>query len=223
MKIKMKSILTILLIFSLTYVVYFFKNVEHYDNKKKSSTYSQKEGSSKYYGWGLADLSKPKPKRKPIPSNPIPFPPIPDSGGSIMCPKCNTVVINDYRQGCNTCDISKHPGISNYVLKSSIPPQPDMDNYILKKLLPPMPDMSKYILKSDIPPCDCNVDMSEYVHKSHIPKSKCGNYMKQVYDIESHPDFYKYELKPQFKASKKNGVCSDKLPGYVGGSYSSYN
>ena len=48
----------------------------------------------------------------------------------------------------------KQPNMSNYVLKSSIPPcpaLPDMSNYILKSECPPVPDLSNYVLKSSIP------------------------------------------------------------------------
>lgn len=55
------------------------------------------------------------------------------------------------RPACPEC---KQPNMSNYVLKSSIPPcpaVPDMSNYILKSECPPVPDLSNYVLKSSIP------------------------------------------------------------------------
>lgn len=52
------------------------------------------------------------------------------------------------------CPECKQPNMSNYVLKSSVPPcpaLPDMSNYILKTECPPVPDLSNYVLKSSIP------------------------------------------------------------------------
>jgi hypothetical protein len=67
----------------------------------------------------------------------------------------------------------KQPNMSNYVLKSSIPPcpaLPDMSNYILKSECPPVPDLSNYVLKSSIPKqhpviLDCS--------KCNKPKGEC--------------------------------------------------
>jgi hypothetical protein len=63
--------------------------------------------------------------------------------------------------------------MSNYVLKSSIPPcptVPDMSNYILKSECPPVPDLSNYVLKSSVPKqtpviLDCS--------KCNKPKGDC--------------------------------------------------
>ena len=67
----------------------------------------------------------------------------------------------------------KQPNMSNYVLKSSIPPcptVPDMSNYILKSECPPVPDLSNYVLKSSVPKqtpviLDCS--------KCNKPKGDC--------------------------------------------------
>ena len=64
-----------------------------------------------------------------------------------------------FANGCNSdgspaCPDYKQPNMSNYVLKSSIPPcpaVPDLSNYILKSECPPVPDLSNYVLKSSIP------------------------------------------------------------------------
>lgn len=67
---------------------------------------------------------------------------------------------NSTSNATNTNDVSrpapecKQPNMSNYVLKSSIPPcpaVPDLSNYILKSECPPVPDLSNYVLKSSIP------------------------------------------------------------------------
>ena len=71
------------------------------------------------------------------------------------------------------CPECKQPNMSNYVLKSSIPPcpaVPDLSNYILKSECPPVPDLSNYVLKSSIPKqnpviLDCS--------KCQKPKGEC--------------------------------------------------
>jgi len=60
---------------------------------------------------------------------------------------------NDKDASCPASEC-KQPNMSNYVLKSSIPPcpaVPDLSNYILKSECPPVPDLSNYVLKSSIP------------------------------------------------------------------------
>ena len=61
---------------------------------------------------------------------------------------------NDPKDANRPAPECKQPNMSNYVLKSSIPPcpaVPDLSNYILKSECPPVPDLSNYVLKSSIP------------------------------------------------------------------------
>ncbi len=153
--------LIILLLF-LFFSCYYY-SPENYENQPStSSTFDVSEGSSRKYGWGL-------PKTERIfrqPSRPKP----------VICPVCQTkYIINDFRGTCEKCDITKHPEIHRYVLKSSIPPLPDMEKYILKTQIPVCPDMSKYILKTEIPSCP---DMSKYILKTEIPK--CPNPFQHI-------------------------------------------
>ena len=59
------------------------------------------------------------------------------------------------RPVCPPCPPCREPDLSQYVLKSTVPP------------CPPMPDLSKYMLKTECPPVP---DLSQYVLKSSIPK-----------------------------------------------------
>jgi hypothetical protein len=65
------------------------------------------------------------------------------------------------------------PELSNYVLKTSIPPcpsPPDMNNYMLKSECPPVPDLSQYVLKSSVPKQGPII-----IDTSEDRKSKCGD------------------------------------------------
>jgi hypothetical protein len=79
------------------------------------------------------------------------------------------------------CPVCKQPNMSNYVLKSSIPPCPvcpDMSNYILKSEIPPTPDLSNYVLKSSIPKqspviLDCSKCNKSKGECPPCPRQKC--------------------------------------------------
>jgi hypothetical protein len=65
------------------------------------------------------------------------------------------------------------PDMSNYVLKTSIPPcpsPPDMNNYMLKSECPPVPDLSQYVLKSSVPKQGPII-----IDTSEDRQSKCGD------------------------------------------------
>lgn len=123
------------------------------------------EGSSGMYRWGYRPIPEPQPY--------VPRPPPPP------CPKCgytyNTTYDINYtvKVGgeCSSCDITKHPDIDKYVLKSSVPPCPNMADYALKSELCPCRDMSEYIRKSEIPPCYGSVDREKY-----MLKTDCASY-----------------------------------------------
>ena len=109
---------------------------------------------------------------------------------------------------CEKCDVTKHPDINQYVLKSSVPPCPDMSNYAPKSMVKPCPDMSNYIKKSQINPCKKCPDMRNYILKSQIPaQPKCPKCPKcPVCPVcPVYPPSYKHiEDNPQFKEWFKN-------------------
>jgi len=84
-----------------------------------------------------------------------------DSGSS-NCSSCGAII--------SAC---RQPDMSRYVLKSTIPacPQiPNLSNYILKSEVPPVPDLSNYVLKSSIPrPQPVILDCS----KCNKPSGEC--------------------------------------------------
>jgi hypothetical protein len=58
------------------------------------------------------------------------------------------------RPMCAPCPPCRDPDMSQYVLKSSIPPcpsMPDLSKYMLKTECPSVPDLSQYVLKSSVP------------------------------------------------------------------------
>lgn len=79
------------------------------------------------------------------------------------------------------CPECKQPNMSNYVLKSSIPPcpaVPDLSNYILKSECPPVPDLSNYVLKSSIPKqtpviLDCSKCQKAKGECPPCPRARC--------------------------------------------------
>ena len=92
---------------------------------------------------------QPKPKNRPHPrSDTSMWPSWPGKSNASANTNANA---NDASRPAPEC---KQPNMSNYVLKSSIPPcpaVPDLSNYILKSECPPVPDLSNYVLKSSIP------------------------------------------------------------------------
>jgi len=123
------------------------------ENFKVATEGQVEAGSSGAYSWGYTPIEPPgrkekkhwswhwwhkkkKPKHK--------------------CPRCgHNFVINifDIEAGdCGGCDITRHPDIDKYVLKSSVPPCPDMSQFAKKKDMCPCIDMSKYVRKSALPP-----------------------------------------------------------------------
>ena len=62
-------------------------------------------------------------------------------------------------------EITQHPDIDQYVLKSSVPPCPDLRNYALKSDMTSI-DMSKYMLKSEVKACPPRPNLNDYVHKN---------------------------------------------------------
>ena len=77
------------------------------------------------------------------------------------------------RPMCPPCPPCREPDLSQYVLKSSIPPcapQPDLSKYMLKTECPPTPDLSNYVLKSSVPkPQPILLDCS----KCNKPSGEC--------------------------------------------------
>lgn len=116
---------------------------------------------------------------------------------------------DEYNQ-CNDllreCPIQNHPDLSNYILKTEIPPQPDMSNYILKTEIPPQPDMSEYIRKEDVPSLP---DMNDYIHKNDIDK-----YAKQCPIIQECPTCEECPTCPvpidESSNQKNNNIKKDK-------------
>ena len=120
------------------------KVIMRYFLKEGFSTSSSSDvggGASQYYKWGVSgsndvnrDVSCPVCKKVvvcPRPPHPPPPPP-PPCAQPAPCSHSRPG-----QQNCNNCDITKHPDIDKYVLKSSIPPCPDMRKYALKSMLPP--------------------------------------------------------------------------------------
>ncbi len=76
-----------------------------------------------------------------------------DGGYDAHCGECRKRTPCGCPKPRPVCPPCREPDMSQYVLKSTIPPCPtcpDMSNYMLKTECPPTPDMSKYILKSSI-------------------------------------------------------------------------
>jgi len=146
---------------------------EEFSNPSKSTTVSQSKGASQYFKWGLPEnnvsVSSSPPKKEctkqddDIP----PFSPKPIEPDCIHEEK-KTCTTNFSDPNCYTCDITKNKDISNYVLKSSVPPCQDVSNYATKNMIQSCPDISKYILKSEIPSCE-KIDKSKYILKSEVP------------------------------------------------------
>ena len=97
------------------------------------------------------------------------------------------------------CPIQNHPDLSNYILKSEIPPGPNMTEYILKSQIPPtpdinLPDLSDYVSKDSLP------DMSNYIEKdelnNYVEKTKLPNMSDYIHkndiDSENEPDLSDY-------------------------------
>jgi hypothetical protein len=79
----------------------------------------------------------------------------------------------DYPGAGNGADCPPVPDMSQYVLKTSIPPcpgVPDMQNYMLKSECPPVPDLSQYVLKSSVPK-----QQPIIIDTSEDRKAKCGD------------------------------------------------
>lgn len=121
------------------------------------------------------------------------------------------------------CPIQNHPDLSNYILKSEIPPQPDMSNYILKSEIPPMPDMSEFIKKEEIPE---QPDMSEYIHKKDIKKyikdcptcEECPTCPIPIENEQKEIDLSKYMLKSECKKNDDDNnqiSFGDLLPAFM--------
>jgi hypothetical protein len=73
----------------------------------------------------------------------------------------------------NGNDCPPVPDLSQYVLKTSIPPcpgAPDLQNYMLKSECPPVPDLSQYVLKSSVPK-----QQPIIIDTSEDRKAKCGD------------------------------------------------
>jgi hypothetical protein len=58
------------------------------------------------------------------------------------------------KEGFAVCPPCREPDLSDYLLKTSIPPcpsPPDLSKYMLKTECPSVPDLSQYVLKSSVP------------------------------------------------------------------------
>lgn len=198
--IQIIAVLLIVIIASLFFGMTFRIGTESFESPAVSSEVSQGEGASEYYGWGYQPIESRRRHPKQIQKR---------------CPKCEKIYIDEHvcnivvnhKDSCKTCDITQHPDIDKYVLKSSVPPCPDMSRFATKSMLQPMPDMSKYILKTEIPPMP---DMSRYMLKSQcVPPPQPTHQPSQhvdVYHIENHPDFNRYISKDACKQYKKSWI-----------------
>jgi hypothetical protein len=70
------------------------------------------------------------------------------------CQKTSPCGCPSPRPMCPPCPPCRDPDLSQYVLKSTVPPcpaLPDLSKYMLKTECPPVPDLSNYVLKSSVP------------------------------------------------------------------------
>jgi hypothetical protein len=167
-----RSLILILLLCTFVVIayLYFGKTTEYFSSPSQTSLTQQSGGTSKLYNWPT--LSKLNTYVRKCPSseettttveNCSVQPEATSSTTPTCCPTQETI------GGCSSCDITRHPDIDKYVLKSSVPPCPDLRNYALKSSLSPDVDMSNYILKSDMEACPPRLDISDYIHKNSIP------------------------------------------------------
>lgn len=147
--------------------------LENYNNPERSDMESVSEGASSKYGWGLPSTQHKSVEKSSAPvwrGTGVVETPLPRS------PTCREVTDFDCRD-LGKCPITLHPDITNYVLKSSIPPCPNMNDFVLKSEMPPNVDLDRYILKSEIPPCPKPKNLNDYIKKNEIPscppKVKC--------------------------------------------------
>lgn len=95
------------------------------------------------------------------------------------CPKCGDVFFVDVDvelSGCHGCDITKHPDIDKYVLKSSVPPCPDMSQYVKKDEMCPCVDMSQYVRKSALEPRGTSYDSFYESDSRYMLKTDCASH-----------------------------------------------
>lgn len=145
----------------------FSGNVERSDNE------NVEEGASSLWNWGYPSKEAKKDSSDGGNGNKYPWHHWKPEhgrrhGGGDKKEKCIDVTDYDCRD-IGKCPITLHPDITNYVLKSSVPPCPDLKNYVLKSEMPPNVDLDKYILKSEIPPCPKCPNLKDYIKKSEIP------------------------------------------------------
>ena len=163
---------------------------ENFDNPIQSSADDVSEGASEYYGWGYNPIDPEQKKRRK------------------RCPKCDKLYINEHvcnviidesKNGCGSCDITKHPDIDKYVLKSSVPPCPDMSQYATKTMLQPQINLDDYVPKSELSSI-CSTYSPD--NDQYILKTQCVPQVETKYvRIEDHPD-YKKILKKHCEAYK---------------------
>lgn len=157
------------------------------ENFKTSTESSVEEGASGIYKWGYQPIPD-EVKDSPSPPYCPPGPPLPPG----PCPQCGynitEIIINETsRDGCSNCDITKHPDINKYVLKSSIPPCPDMSRYVLKSEMCPCTNMNEYIKKSEIPPCGKNGSNSgRFVFRNEEHERRFRNDPSVQSNMEDH-------------------------------------
>jgi hypothetical protein len=155
----------LLLVFIVIVYLYFGNITEQFSSPSQTSLTQQSAGTSKLFNWpsikklGTYTRSCPSTEEETTTTT------VPESTPAA----CNCTCTQEATSGCANCDITLHPDIDKYVLKSSVPPCPDLRNYALKSSLKPDVDMSKYILKSEMEACPKPVDLSDYVHKNSIP------------------------------------------------------
>ena len=186
-------VLLVLLSFSRCVKVY---TDEGFESPAKSSVDDESSGASEYYGWGYNPIESNHRRRRH------------HHKPEQRCPKCDEVYIDEHvcnivvneRGGCKTCDITKHPDIDKYVLKSSVPPCPDMSKYATKSMLQPQVNLDNYVPKSELGAI-CSAykpDEQQYILKTQCPPQQI-KYVK----IEEHPD-YKNIIKQHCEAYKKS-------------------
>ena len=170
----MKVIMLLLLIVFLVIIYLYFGNaIENFTSPSQTSLVQQSSGTSKLYNWPILRKLKSYTRRCPSTqeeSSSDPSCPQPETSScpspaeeNMCCPQ------QEFIGDCAGCDITQHPDIDQYVLKSSVPPCPDLRNYALKSDMSPDVDMSKYMLKSEIKACPPKPNLSDYVHKNSIP------------------------------------------------------
>lgn len=148
-----QKLILMVTIFALLCLIY-GQSFEGFENPKVASANDVSGGSSDYYNWGYKEIPDEMEDRVPHTRHHCPrcrkscYIPVPYRKKKYPCPHCQTKihvknVFNIIKEGeCNSCEITNHPEIDKYVLKSSVPPCPDMSKYMKKTEAKPGPKMA---------------------------------------------------------------------------------